>query len=95
MNITTFKELVKPANEAEKRRLNKLHGQYYRFLMHKYSIGIKNINEQNINSVWNTLNKLLASDDKLHRELRHISRSSNREYVDYSHLAYNGVTDDL
>lgn len=95
MNITTFKSLVKPANEAERKRLDNLHGRYFRFLMHKYSIGIKNINESNIKMVWNTLNKELAADEKLHRRLIQGVRESNRGYVDYSDLAYNGVTDDF
>lgn len=95
MNITTFKSLVKTYNKAEERRLNNLSSSHYKFLINKYSIGIKNINESNVQIVWNTLNEVLAEEDKFHRKQTHDMKYSKSSYQDYSHLAYNNVTDDF
>ena len=96
MNITTFREkvLTLNLNDAEKKRINNLGSKYYKLLCLKFCES-KDVNDTNFKIVWHKLNKILSDDEKLHRKLVHNMRNFKGNFIDYGHLAYNGVTDDF
>jgi hypothetical protein len=97
MNITDFRNNVLSLNlnKAEITRINNLTASNFKFLVVKFTeFSYKNINELNFKKVWFEINKILAKEDKFHRIQTHSMRNY-RGYSDYSHLAYNGVTEDF
>lgn len=97
MNITDFRNNVLSLNlnKAEITRINNLTASNFKFLVVKFTeFSYKNINELNFKKVWFEINKILAKEDKFHRIQTHSMRNY-RWYSDYSHLAYNGVTEDF
>lgn len=98
MNITNFKEFVLPRlkSECEIKRLSNLLGATYKLLSLKSAnISIKNVDETNAMRVWHHINITLASWDKLHRQTRHMMKTSKTSFVDYSNQAYNNSADDF
>ena len=96
MNITTFKERAKQfcRNNSELKRLENLGSKHYKFLtMHVLGTKYNSIDETNIEWVWKNLNILLAEEEKKHKELCELVKG--KSFTDYSHLAYNGVTEDF
>jgi len=96
LNPTEFKNklLLLNLNKAEIRRVKNLTTKQLKFNLRVYT-DFKEITDENYKQVWRKLNCGLAKEDKFHRIQNHNARNSKYAYVDYSHLAYNGVADDF
>jgi len=95
MNVTDFKSkmLALNLNEVEARRVKNLKAKGLKYDLRVFT-DFTEITDENYRQVWFQLNKQLAKEDKFHRIQTHSMRSS-KGFVDYSHLAYNGVADDF
>jgi hypothetical protein len=95
MNTTEFKNklLLLKLNDSEIKRVNNLTTRQLKYKLRLYT-DFKEITDNNYKQVWFVLNTQLAKEDKFHRMQTHSMRNS-KGYSDYSHLAYNCVTDDL
>lgn len=95
MNVTDFKNKVLSLNlnETESIRIKHLTAKCFKLKVRTFT-DIKEVNNSNYKQVWFELNKQLAKEDKFHRIQTHSMRTS-KEFVDYSHIAYNNSTDDL
>lgn len=96
MNVTTFKSLLSPKLPAEQKRLKDLTASILRNVsFNHYGKDLKMIEPADVKPLWQLVNKYYADWEKSSRKQRHEMRTSRHRYVDYSHLAYNGVADDL
>jgi hypothetical protein len=95
MNVTELKSklLSLNLNKVEKYRVECLRAKELKFKLRTYT-DFTEITDENYKEVWYQLNKQIAKEDKFHRAQTHSMRNSSG-YVDYSHLAYNGVTEDF
>ena len=95
MNATEFKNnvLSLSLNPAEVIRIKNLTTKQLKLNLREFT-EFKEITEANYKQVWFQLNQYLAKQDKFHRIQTHKMRHSTG-YVDYSHLAYNNVSDDF
>jgi predicted PP-loop superfamily ATPase len=95
MNPTEFKNklLLLKLNQAEVARIKNLTTKELKFKLRIFT-PFKEITDENYKKVWQLLNMQLAKEEKFYRIQSHNMRQSIG-YSDYSHLAYNNVTDDL
>lgn len=97
MNCTDFKkkasDIVNITNEAEKNRYQKIS----RKELQRAGVNIRNITtDKEVKQAWRKFNKYQADWEKYCRKSKHFERNLLKgSFVDYSHLAYNGVTDDF
>lgn len=96
MNCTDFKkkvsDIVNITNEAEKNRYQKIS----RKELQRAGVNIRNITtDKEVKQAWRKFNKYQADWEKHCRKSKHFERNLKGSFVDYSHLAYNGVADDF
>lgn len=97
MNTTQFKEkvLTLNLNKAEIKRIKNLTTRSFKYdLRMLLQMKKEEVTENNFKMVWNILNQQMAKEDKFHRIQTHSMRNC-KEYIEYGHLAYNGVADDF
>lgn len=93
MNVTEFKrrlsKLIDITIEAELRRFEKISNKKLEIA----GISVKRIvTDKDVTDAWNVFNKNQADWEAYCRRPKPVL---NNNYVDYSHLAYNGVTEDF
>lgn len=93
MNITEFKRLVNPANEAESKRLSELTSRHLKHTIKH--LDLPEPTRENTSKVWQSLNKQFAKEDKFHKQQTHEMRNFKGGFEDYSDMAYNNSSDDL
>ena len=97
MTCTEFKirvsEIIIFSNEAERKRYFKISNKELK----RAGVNFKNMStDKEIKEGWWKFNKHQADWEAYCRKSRHEARMRrNDSYVDYSHLAYNGVADDF
>ena len=96
MNITNFKEkvLTLDLKPIEVKRIKNLSGSHYRF-MTKSICSYKFIGDHNFEEVWSLLSPKLEKEEIFNKNIRVMMDNSKHSFIDYSHLSYNGVTDDF
>ncbi len=95
MNVTDFRNKVLSLNlnAAEITRIKNLTAKEFKFKLRIYT-EFTEVTDSNFKQVWVELNPRMAKEDKFHRIQTHSMRTS-KGFIDYSDLAYNGVTDDF
>lgn len=100
MTSTEFKdkvsEIITFANEAEQKRFLLVSNKNLK----RAGVSVKTISaDKEVKEAWRKFNKHQADWDaycrKSKHENRHLFKTFLNDYQDYSHLAYNGVTDDF
>lgn len=97
MTCTEFKirvsEVINFSNEAERKRYFKISNKQ----LQQAGVDYKKIfTDKEVKEGWRKFNKHQADWEAYCRKSKHEARMRNNgDYVDYSHLAYNGVTDDF
>ena len=97
MTCTEFKirvsEVINFSNEAERKRYFKISNKELK----RAGVAFKNIStDKEVKDGWWKFNKYQADWESYCRKSKHEAMMrKNDNYVDYSHLAYNGVADDF
>ena len=97
MTCTEFKirvsEVINFSNEAERKRYFKISNKE----LQRAGVAFKNIStDKEVKDGWWKFNKYQADWESYCRKSKHEAMMrKNDNYVDYSHLAYNGVVDDF
>ena len=97
MTCTEFKirvsEVINFSNEAERKRYSKISNKQ----LQQAGVDYKKIfTDKDVKKGWWKFNKYQADWETYCRKSKHEARMrKNDDYIDYSHLAYNGVTDNF
>lgn len=99
MNVTDLKYNIKRLypnlNKVELDRVNHITNQAIKSIPGLLS-KLKECNsDDEVKQIWHIYNKKEAEWDKFHRIQKHEMNNRKSSYQDYSHLAYNNVTDDF
>lgn len=98
MNVTELKkailDIVKPKSKHEIARINHMYNGNIKY--HKMYEQMKSIeNEKDIRRFWYEYNIKQAKLERWYKKQTNEMKHSKSSYQDYSHLAYNNVTDDF
>lgn len=96
LNFTEYKNLLESFNiihnETEKRRFDVMTRRLLESAVNKdYRMSSK---KKDVIHIWNRYNKYMADWNRFSRRLNHRTREGG-PCGDYSHLAYNGATDNF